>query len=483
MRAIKDHLFLLIIILVSFIIGSATLTRGHEWGDDFASYIMQAQSILKGNTDEFIERNTFTIFQSSFQIGPIAYPWGYPLILTPALLIKGVHPLALKIPGLFFFAGFLICLYWLTKSRLTRAENLLLVSIFAFNPILTKFLDQILSDISFLFFITLGLVLISNFKPNAPPWKHFVLGAVLFYAFFVRTTGLILFASYLAYQALGFIRHSEARKTILRNSAAITLSFVLLWLVTFRIFPNGQGAYFKQLQGLTPVIFRENISIYFYLFRDFFGTGPVWTCIYYVLTVLFLIGISTRFNQDQLIAIFFMLYFVAMLFWPEHQGIRFIFSILPLFIYFVFQGIRFIIQKTPKTYQRAGEIAFHSFWILVIGFFLFISATRAYNNLKAERKINGPFDPYSSDVYNFIRAETPPDSVIVFFKPRAMRLFTDRDTIMSIDCEHMESLGDYAVISKKAENSQIPPDEIDQCNFQLKNVFENQRFIVYELPK
>src|SRR5512134_3136946 len=92
---------LIVIILSSLLIGSATLTRGHEWGDDFASYIMQAQSILNGSPAGFIEHNSFTIFESSFQLGPVAYPWGYPLILTPALLLKGVHALTLKLPGLF----------------------------------------------------------------------------------------------------------------------------------------------------------------------------------------------------------------------------------------------------------------------------------------------------------------------------------------------------------------------------------------------
>jgi hypothetical protein len=102
--------------------------------------------------------------------------------------------------------------------------------------------------------------------------------------------------------------------------------------------------------------------------------------------------------------------------------------------------------------------------------------------LQDDRKINGPFDPFSADVYNFIRSETPPDSVIVFYKPRAMRLFTDRDTFMSTECDRLP-LGDFVVISKKAENSQIPPDEIDECQLALENLFENQRFIIYKIPQ
>src|SRR5437867_7733666 len=145
---------LLIVIIISLILGASTLTRGHDWGDDFASYIMQAGSILSGRTREFVEHNSFTIFESSSQTGPVAYPWGYPLILSPIYAIKGINPLALKSPGLCFYAGFLVCLYFLVNSRLTRAESLLVVSLFAFNPLLIQFLDQILSDIPFLFLST-----------------------------------------------------------------------------------------------------------------------------------------------------------------------------------------------------------------------------------------------------------------------------------------------------------------------------------------
>ncbi|PYV38351.1 MAG: hypothetical protein DMG09_12215, partial [Acidobacteria bacterium] len=74
---------IVVIIIASLFLGASTLTRGHDWGDDFASYIMQAGSILSGRTREFVEHNSFTIFESSSQIGPVAYPWGYPLILSP----------------------------------------------------------------------------------------------------------------------------------------------------------------------------------------------------------------------------------------------------------------------------------------------------------------------------------------------------------------------------------------------------------------
>jgi 4-amino-4-deoxy-L-arabinose transferase-like glycosyltransferase len=443
---------------------------------------MQAQSILNGNMDEFVTRNTLTIFESSFQIGPVAYPWGYPLILTPPLLLKGVHPLTLKLPGLFFFAGFLICLYLLTKTRLTRTESLLLVSLFAFNPLLLKFLDQILSDIPFLFFIFLGLLLTSNGKPEDTFWKKILSGMFLFLAFFVRTTGIVLFVSYLASRFIDLILGRSNRKSILVNSSMVILGFVLTWGSIALIFPDGQSSYLEQLKGLTPVILIRNINYYFALFWTFFGASALWAYPYYLLIIFFGLGAWKRFKSDQHLIIFHLFYLVALLFWPEIQGIRFIFPLLPIFLYFAFQGLKIAINSIPEDRQRISRGFMTCLWLTMIGYFLFASGIRAFGNIQSNRQINGPFDPFSSDMYNYIREETPPESVIVFWKPRAMRLFTNRDTIMVTECRRL-TLGDYVVISKKAENSQVPPEQVAECNLALRNVFENRRFIVYQASK
>jgi hypothetical protein len=115
--------------------------------------------------------------------------------------------------------------------------------------------------------------------------------------------------------------------------------------------------------------------------------------------------------------------------------------------------------------------------------FLFTSSTHAYANLQNGRTINGPFDSFSREVYDYIQEETPTDSVIVFFKPRAMRLLTGRDSLMSTECERILK-GDLLVLSRKVgENQQIPPEEIGSCNLPLEEVLKNNRFIVYQIQK
>ena len=140
-------------------------------------------------------------------------------------------------------------------------------------------------------------------------------------------------------------------------------------------------------------------------------------------------------------------------------------------------------SKLPEVNQASAQRAFYAFWVLIAGIFLVRSSMSAYANVQANRAINGPFDPFSMEVYNYIKEKTPPESVVIFFKPRVMVLMTEHPTIMSTECERMGK-GDYLVLSRKVgENQQITPDEIDSCNLPLNQVLKNNRFIVYQIQK
>lgn len=143
--------------------------------------------------------------------------------------------------------------------------------------------------------------------------------------------------------------------------------------------------------------------------------------------------------------------------------------------------MKVFLGKLSDQLASTGRWAMYGFWSLIILIFFFTSSRNAYINIKNGRVINGPFDPYSQEVYKYIEEKTPADSVIVFFKPRVMRMMTDHDSIMSTECDRIVK-GEYLVLSKKVgENQQIPPDEIGACNLPLKQVFSNNRFIIYQI--
>ena len=73
-------------------------------------------------------------------------------------------PRLLSVDILPFFALFLLAFFPFLARRLPPVDSVLVLSILAFSPVLLAFEDNILSDITFLFFsITAGAVLVIYF--------------------------------------------------------------------------------------------------------------------------------------------------------------------------------------------------------------------------------------------------------------------------------------------------------------------------------
>ena len=154
--------YIISICLFSTVLSFSLLTKGHDWGDDFSAYIMQAKSVVEGTKEEFIERNRFTIENSSSVLGPTMYPWGFPILIAPVYYFFGLNIVAFKYVNLAFFQLFLISIFYLFKNHISLIDRFILVLLFAFSPIFLTFHDSISSDIPFLFFSTLSVLLIGK---------------------------------------------------------------------------------------------------------------------------------------------------------------------------------------------------------------------------------------------------------------------------------------------------------------------------------
>jgi hypothetical protein len=249
------------------------------------------------------------------------------------------------------------------------------------------------------------------------------------------------------------------------------------------IFPGEQTSYLALYEDFRIDTLTGNIVAYSKLFGEFFATLPGQALFFAIFMALFFIGLVAHFKTDLLFVLYIALYLVVLWSWPEWQGYRFLFPMLPFFVYFAMQGIRVTLAKMDENQKSRAQKGAYAYLLLIAALFAYNSGWIAYGNLRANREINGPFDPLSMETYEFIKTETPPESVIVFFKPRAMRLMTDRDALALTECERILE-GDYLALSKKVgENLQIPPEQIDECNLRLDKVFENRRFVVYQILK
>src|SRR5215831_10766658 len=60
----------------------ALLNSYQNWGDDWAQYMLQAKAILDWHVRDYVQQNTFMRRESALPPGPVAYPWGLPLLLA-----------------------------------------------------------------------------------------------------------------------------------------------------------------------------------------------------------------------------------------------------------------------------------------------------------------------------------------------------------------------------------------------------------------
>ncbi len=481
----------IILLFVYLITVSGALSRGHDWGDDFASYIMQAKSILTSTEQQFYEHNSFTILNSSEVLGPVAYPWGYPLILAPFYKFFGLHRLALKIPTIIFFALFLIVFFTSLSRRLSGWERVLLCAVLAFNPFLLSFQDQIWSDIPFLFFSTLAIFQIDSFvyryeKFDNTSLNYLLLGLSIFLANFMRTTGVLLLGTFLICQLIRIGQQWKKNKKIGPISAIWLIPHLVYGGLRFIVsiaFPSGESSYLMSIPtGNFAESLLNNIHYYANLMEDFMPHAPSARIVYSFLLVSFCIGLTERILEDYPFILYGTFTIGILLLWPPKQGLRFFIPIIPFFLYFSFMGMKILFSSLRKIDFRTQKVLTWLIWIVLV----ITSVTESFHyvrdNLANNRQVAGPFDPGSSAMFNFIRESTAADSTIIFFKPRAMRLITDRDSIQIDNCTNLIQ-GNFVVLLKEKLSSQVPWDAIDSCRLKTKPVFENERFIVYEINK
>ena len=487
------HVVLIIILLFSGLINYSTLTTGHNWGGDFSAYIMQARSIIERNIQSFVNHNTFTVVESSRPIWPIAYPWGFPILLAPVLHIFGFNLIALKTVNILCFGFFLICLFILFLHYLSARETILIVSLFAFNPVFLSTNDQILSDIPFLFFSTLSILLIDRFILSNPKStvsipKYIFLVLAIFSAYFTRTNGLLLLLVMLICQVIqtslvGRKIKISLGKTLALNSVPYLIFFAMLSFSSL-IFPGGGISYISLIKWITLRSIMSNMYYYSVIPSNLFLDLPFHSIIYVATLPFVLIGLFLNPRKEYHFIVYSSLTLLLYILWAGHQGIRYILPIMPFYIYFAFTGMKWSLEYNVR-FSKLGHALTVTFWCVIIAFFLKSTLIYAKANLDKNREISGPFDQASMEMFIFVSNHTETNSTIVFFKPRVMRMITNRNSIMIDRCTDLLK-GDYYVFHKKMGSyDQVLLEKVTKCVplIELESKFDNEKFTVYRMKK
>lgn len=478
----KDILTIALIMLIATIMSISRYSTGQFWWDDFASYLLQAGAILNGGMAEFTAENGRAIAQSTYPVGPAAYPWGYPLLIAPLYALAGLSISAYKLVNTLAFAAFLGIFYTYARRRFNLPLSAALISALAFNPTLLKATDLIQADFVFLLITTAALLLLDIPKLNVS--GKIILGGLIFSAFFVRTNGILLLGPLLL---LDLIQWRATPKPDLRLTSLPYLTFFTLFAISLFLFPGGQSSYFNHYElFFSPARFIDNFLFYMTLPGWLFNGLPLQQILFATTGLACIWGILRKTRAELPALTFSLLTLAIFITWPERQGLRFIYPILPIYLIFAAHGLNDIISQAYRRFQTATKLEQKLLPALCASLALLsllINLQQANWRLFTREEINGPFDPVSAEMFAYIRENTAPESALIFFKPRLMKLMTNRYTILIEDCARINEANYVIVHEKQERNGQIHPHEIKTCNLEvgLQVVFKNQRFTVYKV--
>lgn len=466
----KNNFLIFIVLIVSGLLHFSTLKPGHDWGDDFALYLLQTKSLEKNQVHELHFQMQQLSLVSSKPVSPELAPWGFPIILLPAYCISD-NIKFLQYYNLLFFFGFLILYFVFVRNKTSFVPALLLTAVIAFSPYFFDFKNHLLAEFPFLFFSFLSLILAAKFNNNTPVnFSQIILLIVVFsFTFLIKWQGILLGMAFFLSQLISIKKNSSCAYSCL---FIIPVAFTLFFCTSFWL-PFGKNYDFLDFQHLIYRVF-ENLKYYFFASYSFFTVRfSAWLLIPVI--PFFFIGLWNRFIKDIFPAIYLLLYMALLLAISYQQGFRYMMPVFPLFLYFSLQGM--------LSFSFKQRIRFHPaylFFLLIISVFLVKNSIEFKRYKTAEHSIvDGPYTNESKELFQKIflcKTDTIP---VVFHKPRLIMYFTGCRAAFIEKPQMLKSYQNcYLILDKKLQPEWM--NFIRQNPEMLFLVWENNRFVVYK---
>lgn len=414
----KKNAYLFILIISIGIFFTATIREYHGWGDDFALYILHAKNISEGA--KYGETGFIYNLRCHFR-SPKTYPPVFPLLLSPVYKFFGLNFTAMKIEIIFFFLLFLFAVFKVFEDRLSRLNGLLLIALLGFNPWFWGFKDTIASDIPFLFFLYCAIYVVNkiyrqNLSGETGIKDIISVGALFYLSYGTRNIGLVLIPALFIYDLIIFkkIRSFPVKVTIL-------FIFLVLLQTVFTGVDNSYYGIYREAYKFPLRIIRHNISHYSTLFSLFFinihlkrFADFMFGAISIAAIIGYVINIRRRAAFSE---IFFPLY-TGVIMTYFCMSTRGLFPIVPLYMFYAFTGVGFIVSNLPK-WARACLPA-----LLILTVLFSYTGICAKTNWRFTGGVIG--NKNALGLFNYVKKNTNKDDIFIFKKPRALVLFTGR---------------------------------------------------------
>ncbi len=219
-RDVAARAALPVLVIVAAACAVALHRSGHTQGDDFALYLRQARSLFDGDVADVVADNRFSVLWSDGPFSPIAYPWGWPIILSPFVHLWGFDYDRLKLVEVALLCVWLVLLHGIVRRRIGRLAALAVTAVFATAPVYLVHTDQLLTEIPQLVAVCVFIWWYDRIRRtstllDAPLTQLAVLGCLVTVAFNVRRESIALVGVIVVMQVVDLFRQRrlEPRRT------------------------------------------------------------------------------------------------------------------------------------------------------------------------------------------------------------------------------------------------------------------------------
>lgn len=467
---------LILIFCFSIIQSLILFTYGHNWGSDYALYLEQSNALVdewstkdsrrtqpsdpvqqvdSNNPvrpmDRFMEKSNYYAQSGG---PPATYPWGLSLLYAPVFALFGLDLVYYKILNVVLLQLFTLSVFLIrTETTLVKWWIYILLSC---NTYLHHYTNNLVSDLPFLAFSTLSIILVHNLVNGfRARWLVYVLLILsLILSLHIRSNGILLFLPLIVYLGLLIIKifqdPGSLKKTYKIDLIPISLVIVLVLLMNSwiqRSLPSNESNYVDFLMGFNLSTIGVNLLALLPALGDiyFVQTDQVSASFFTVPLVLLTLSIVViGFKQDWKVYSLTILYLLATIglyiIWPYEITLRFLFPILPFYFLFMVKGWFHIVESF--NYQQYKNIPLILYIVYMTGITatIFFYQTYIYDSTKI-----GPTGEASQEVFEYLKHS---------------------------------SESDYILYNKLRDSGKIALYENMTTGF--TEVFENQQFIVYQ---
>jgi hypothetical protein len=466
-------------------------TPGHNWGDDFAEYLLQAKALLHGTPAQELQVNARLMAASDWRTGPDAYPWGYPAILALVMSAFGPGLATLKIVSILSMGVITLAAGSLAYvSRLSLTSVLCVAIMVGMQPDLISLGNDIGSDVVFLALTGVALLFaaltldaeLNGFSPALRLWAQIIAAIFVSLSYFVRSNGavtLIAIAASIVAVPM-FSQRLEARK-IAVSAAPFVLVCAVLIIAYHALLPDGSVVHVGYLTAEPASLMRRTgaaIGAFGTFFPIFILATPLEHLAVLVLGILAVVGARRLGRIGFLLALYSVGHLVLVILFPFSGGQRYYLPILFAVAVLAAGGVESLMRWAALKWSVAGDrrVAISFLTLFFIGA---ITANLYRFDIRGGKTIDGPYSPAASELFAYIAEQSTAIEPVAFFKPRAMRLLGGKEAVLVREIDSTRSVNSIAIFrGPEAARWQLSGGQVAALR-DFRPTFRNEHFTFY----